>query len=52
MALLSGEGESRPFFKLEDLYDEQGCPAGTQVTLTIQINHPAAEAAEPEIAQL
>ena len=52
MALLSGAGESRPFFELEDLYDEQGCPAGTQVTLTIQINHPAAEAAEPEIAKL
>ena len=52
MALLSGAGESRPFFELEDLYDEEGCPAGTQVTLTIQINHPAAEAAEPVIAKL
>ncbi len=49
MALLTGVGESRPFFQIEDLYDEQGDPAGTQVTLTIKINHPAAEAAEPVI---
>ncbi|HXB06289.1 MAG TPA: histidine kinase [Puia sp.] len=43
MALLTGPGESQPFFQIEDLYDETGAPIGTQVTLNIRINHPAGE---------
>ena len=49
MALLAGAGESRHFFQIEDLYDEQGDPAGTQVTLTIRIEHPVNLPAEPVI---
>ena len=45
MALLSGMDTTRPFFAIEDLYDEHGEPAGTQVTLTVKINHPAGEPA-------
>jgi len=40
MALLTGPGEPQPFFQIEDLYDETGDPAGTQVTLTIKISQP------------
>ncbi len=43
MALLTGPGEPQPFFQIEDLYDETGDPAGTQVTLTIKISHPTGE---------
>jgi tetratricopeptide (TPR) repeat protein len=49
MALLSGPGESSPFFHIEDLYDESGAPAGTQVILTIKINYPTGEPAAPII---
>lgn len=45
MALLSGVDALRPFFAIEDLYDEHGEPAGTQVTLTVRINYPAGEPA-------
>lgn len=45
MALLSGVGESEHFFRIEDLYDEEGKAAGTQVILTIRISHPAGEPA-------
>lgn len=45
MALLSGADGMRPFFEIEDLYDEHGAPAGTRVTLTVKINHPAGEPA-------
>ncbi len=45
MALLSGVDTTRPFFAIEDLYDEHGEPAGTQVTLTVKINYPAGEPA-------
>jgi tetratricopeptide (TPR) repeat protein len=38
MALMTGPGESQPYFQIEDLYDEAGFAAGTQVTLTIKIN--------------
>jgi hypothetical protein len=37
MALLSNASDSKPFFRIEDLFDEQGRPAGTEVTLTIRI---------------
>jgi LytS/YehU family sensor histidine kinase len=47
MALLTGPGDSKPFFKIEDLYDETGASLGTQVTLTIKINHPSGEPVEP-----
>ncbi|HEY4336932.1 MAG TPA: hypothetical protein VGM89_13575, partial [Puia sp.] len=49
MALLTGPGESSPFFQIDDLYDETGSPAGTQVTLTIKINYPTGEPAAPII---
>ncbi|HLZ88736.1 MAG TPA: hypothetical protein VKQ52_15880, partial [Puia sp.] len=49
MALLTGPGESQPFFHIEDLYDEAGFPTGTQVTLTIKINQPATEPVKPII---
>ena len=45
MALLSGVDATRPFFEIEDLYDEQGDAAGTQVTLTVRIHHSAGEPA-------
>jgi tetratricopeptide (TPR) repeat protein len=45
MALLTGAGESQPFFQIEDLYDETGIPAGTQVTLKIKITYPTGEPA-------
>ena len=45
MALLSGVEMTRPFFVIEDLYDEHGEPAGTLVTLTVKINHQAGEPA-------
>ncbi len=45
MALLSGVDTATPFFVIEDLYDEHGEPAGTQVTLTVKINYPAGEPA-------
>jgi tetratricopeptide (TPR) repeat protein len=48
MALLTGAGEPKHFFHIDDLYDGQGNPAGTQVTLTIKINQPTGErAGEP-----
>jgi len=46
MALYTGVDASKPFFEIEDLYDEYGEPAGTQVTLTVKINHPAGAPAE------
>jgi hypothetical protein len=52
MALYTGADGSRPFFEIEDLYDEDGEPAGTQVTLTVKIDHPAGEPAEPSYYQL
>ena len=36
MALLTGTDAKEPFFTIEDLYDEDGNAAGTQVTLTIK----------------
>jgi hypothetical protein len=45
MALLSGVDTARPFFVIEDLYDEHGEPAGTAVILTVRINHSAGEPA-------
>ena len=47
MAVYTGIDASKPFFEIEDLYDEHGEPAGTQVTLTVKINHTAGEPAEP-----
>lgn len=49
MALLGGPGEPQPFFQIEDLYDETGAPAGTQVTLSIKINYPTGEPVKPII---
>ena len=49
MALLTGADESRPFFLIEDLYDERGEPAGTRVTLIVRVNYPTGEPAEPVI---
>jgi hypothetical protein len=49
MALLTGPGESSPFFHIEDLYDETGAPAGTQVILTIKISYPTGEPAASTI---
>lgn len=49
MALLAGTGEPKPFFHIEDLYDEMGVPAGTQVTLTIKISYPTGEPAGSNI---
>jgi hypothetical protein len=46
---LTGADESRPFFLIEDLYDEQGEPAGTRVTLIVRVNYPTGEPAEPVI---
>jgi tetratricopeptide (TPR) repeat protein len=37
MALLTGTDAKEPFFTIEDLYDEDGNAAGTQVTLTIRV---------------
>ena len=45
MALLTGPGESQPFFQIDDLYDETGTPTGTQVTLKIKISYPTGEPA-------
>jgi tetratricopeptide (TPR) repeat protein len=49
MALLTGADESRPYFLIEDLYDEQDEPAGTRVTLIVRVNYPTGEPAEPVI---
>jgi tetratricopeptide (TPR) repeat protein len=49
MALLTSADESRPFFLIEDLYDEAGEPMGTRVTLIVRVNYPAGEPAEPVI---
>jgi tetratricopeptide (TPR) repeat protein len=49
MALLTGADDSRPFFLIEDLYDVQGEPAGTRVTLIVRVNYPTGEPAEPVI---
>jgi tetratricopeptide (TPR) repeat protein len=43
MALLTGSGEPGHFFRIDDLYDEFGNAAGTQVVLTIKINSTAGE---------
>jgi tetratricopeptide (TPR) repeat protein len=45
MALLTGTGIREPFFTIEDLYDEEGMPAGTQVTLQIRVYHHIGEPA-------
>jgi hypothetical protein len=45
MALLTCTGEPGHFFRIEDLYDVEGAPAGTQVILTIKINSPTCEPA-------
>lgn len=47
MALYTGADASKPFFEIEDLYDQYGEPAGTQVTLTVKIVHTAGEPVEP-----
>jgi len=39
MTLLTGTGIREPFFTIEDLYDEEGMPAGTRVTLQIRVYH-------------
>jgi tetratricopeptide (TPR) repeat protein len=39
MALLTGKGETAQFFKIEDLYDDDGEAAGTEVALTIGVNN-------------
>lgn len=49
MALLTGVDESRPSFLIEDLYDEEGGPVGTRVTLIVRVNYPTGEPAEPVI---
>jgi hypothetical protein len=43
MALLTGTDAKEPFFTIEDLYDEDGNAAGTQVTLTIRVYHHTGE---------
>ncbi|MBS1661534.1 MAG: histidine kinase, partial [Bacteroidetes bacterium] len=43
MALLTGTGEPGHFFRIEDLYDEDGAAAGTKVVLTIKVNNTAGE---------
>jgi tetratricopeptide (TPR) repeat protein len=43
MALLTGTDAKKPFFTIEDLYDEYGNAAGTQVTLTIRVYHHTGE---------
>jgi tetratricopeptide (TPR) repeat protein len=45
MALLTGTDAKKPFFTIEDLYDEHGNAAGTQVTLTIRVYHHSGEPA-------
>jgi tetratricopeptide (TPR) repeat protein len=46
MALLTGAGIEKPFFTIQDLYDEEGNAAGTQVTLKIRVYVHAGEAIE------
>ncbi|HWK02676.1 MAG TPA: histidine kinase [Puia sp.] len=43
LALLTDNGAPGHFFDIEDLYDEQGNPAGTKVVLKIRISSPAGE---------
>jgi len=43
LALLTSKGMPGHFFNIEDLYDEEGRPAGTQVVLKIRISTPAGE---------
>jgi len=43
--LLTGPGAPGHFFNIEDLYDEEGRPAGTRVVLKIRINSAAGEPA-------
>ena len=43
MALLTGTDAKKPFFTIEDLYDEEGNAAGTQVTLTIRVYYHTGE---------
>jgi tetratricopeptide (TPR) repeat protein len=43
MALLTGTDAKKPFFTIEDLYDEHGNAAGTQVTLTIRVYYHTGE---------
>jgi tetratricopeptide (TPR) repeat protein len=45
LALLTGKEEPGHLFEIEDLYDEHGNAAGTQVVLKIRINRPAGEPA-------
>jgi hypothetical protein len=40
LSLLTGTGAPGHFFNIEDLYDEEGRPAGTRVVLKIRINDP------------
>ncbi|GGB04484.1 hypothetical protein GCM10011511_29750 [Puia dinghuensis] len=47
MALLTGSGEMQHFFQIDDLYEDTGLPAGTQVTLTIKIDQLAEEPVKP-----
>jgi len=43
LTLLTGNGAPGHFFNIEDLYDEQGAPAGTRVVLQIRISSPTGE---------
>lgn len=43
LALLTDKGKAGHFFDIEDLYDDEGRPAGTRVILKISINTPAEE---------
>ena len=43
LALLTDKGAPGHFFDIEDLYDQQGDPAGTRVVLKIRISSPAGE---------
>ena len=38
LSLLAGKNGPEHFFKIEDLFDQTGQPAGTRVTLTIKID--------------
>jgi LytS/YehU family sensor histidine kinase len=49
MDLLAGPGEAKPFLQIEDLYDETGAPAGTQVTLTIKLNTTTGESVAAKV---
>jgi len=49
LRLMTGAGAPEHSFNIEDLYDEEGHPAGTRVVLKIKVLYPAAE--QPDVIQ-